>query len=167
MENTASLSQIRYVKRQKPNGIKNHPEILKIQTLDGTYGMDLGIRTYGNPIYCYENRSVGVYGGNSPTRRIMEDEGLFTNMKEKHVAQLTGFPARSADETPKSFLEGFRTPFIYPCSIGCYVTWKYQAHSSISSPNGGIEKMIAYLGITHIDLTPRSPNFVAKVRHQI
>ncbi|GBN57683.1 hypothetical protein AVEN_216002-1 [Araneus ventricosus] len=75
-----------------------------------------------------------VYGGNSPTPRIMENEGLFTNLQEKHVAQvtgtmlliqisntnrqqftsnnsnstfnraqLTGFPARTADETPKSF----------------------------------------------------------------
>ncbi|GBM75880.1 hypothetical protein AVEN_188072-1 [Araneus ventricosus] len=75
-----------------------------------------------------------VYGGNSPTRRIMEIEGLLKNMQEKHVAQvtetipliqtrntniqqstsnnsnstfnraqITGFPALTADETPKSF----------------------------------------------------------------
>ncbi|GBM35192.1 hypothetical protein AVEN_189943-1 [Araneus ventricosus] len=75
-----------------------------------------------------------VYGRNSPTRRIMENEGLFTNMQGKHVAQvtgtipliqisntnrqqftsnnsnstfnraqLTGFPARTADKTPKLF----------------------------------------------------------------
>ncbi|GBM19199.1 hypothetical protein AVEN_79909-1 [Araneus ventricosus] len=58
-------------------------------------------------------------------------------------APLTGFPARTADETPKSFLEGVRIPFIYPCSTGCYVTWKYLAYSSISSPDGNIEKMFA------------------------
>ncbi|GBL83511.1 hypothetical protein AVEN_196358-1 [Araneus ventricosus] len=83
----------------------------------------------------------------------MEDEGLFTTMQEKHVAQVTGtitllqisnvnrqqftnngsnstfnnaqftgFRARTAEETPKSFLEGARTPFIYPCSTGCYTS---------------------------------------------
>ncbi|GBL79586.1 hypothetical protein AVEN_18153-1 [Araneus ventricosus] len=31
-----------------------------------------------------------VYSGNSPTRRIMENEGLFTNMQEKHVTHVTG-----------------------------------------------------------------------------
>ncbi|GBO35067.1 hypothetical protein AVEN_271323-1 [Araneus ventricosus] len=71
-----------------------------------------------------------------------------------NIAQLTSFPARTADETPKSFLEGLRTPFIYPRSTGCYVTWKYLAHSSISSLNGDIEKMIAYSGI--FDLSSRS-----------
>ncbi|GBO44926.1 hypothetical protein AVEN_225093-1, partial [Araneus ventricosus] len=70
--------------------------------------------------------------------------------------QLTGFPARTANETPKSFLEGVRTPFIYPCSTGCYVTWKYLACSNISSPNGDIEKMIAYSLI--FDLSPMSPH---------
>ncbi|GBN76298.1 hypothetical protein AVEN_57233-1 [Araneus ventricosus] len=64
-------------------------------------------------------------------------------------------PARTADETPKSFVEGVRTPFIYPCSTGCYVTGKYLTHSSISLPNGDIEKMIAYSGI--FDLSPRPP----------
>ncbi|GBM76790.1 hypothetical protein AVEN_59136-1 [Araneus ventricosus] len=33
--------------------------------------------------------ALWVYGGNSPTRRIMKNEGLFTNMQEKHVAQVT------------------------------------------------------------------------------
>ncbi|GBL84956.1 hypothetical protein AVEN_42215-1 [Araneus ventricosus] len=131
----------------------------------------------------------------------MENEGLFTNMQEKHVAQvtetitlvqisntnrqkfssnnsnstfrfrntnsqqitnndrnssaqLTGFPARTADETPKSFLEGVRTPFIYPCSTGHDITWNYLQHSSISSPNRYIVKMIAFSGI--FDLSPRS-----------
>ncbi|GBO37071.1 hypothetical protein AVEN_74121-1 [Araneus ventricosus] len=75
--------------------------------------------------YCNKNRSVG----NSPTRRIMENGGLFANMQEKHVAQvqeqyllyrlatqtdnnnsnstfssaqLTGFLARTTEETTKS-----------------------------------------------------------------
>ncbi|GBM95985.1 hypothetical protein AVEN_38826-1 [Araneus ventricosus] len=68
-------------------------------------------------------------------------------------AQFTGFPAITADETPKSFLEGVRTPFIYSCSTGGYVIWKYLAHSSISSPNGDIERMIVYSGI--FDLSPK------------
>ncbi|GBO10753.1 hypothetical protein AVEN_200430-1 [Araneus ventricosus] len=71
-------------------------------------------------------------------------------------AQLTGFKARIADETPKSFLEGVRTPFTYPFSTGCYVTWKYPAHSSISSPSGDFEKFIAYSGI--FDLSPIRQN---------
>ncbi|GBM51174.1 hypothetical protein AVEN_79516-1 [Araneus ventricosus] len=62
-------------------------------------------------------------------------------------AQPIGFPARTEDETPKTFLESVRTPFIYPFSTGCYVTWKYLAHSSISSSNGDIEEMIADSGI--------------------
>ncbi|GBN52575.1 hypothetical protein AVEN_244275-1 [Araneus ventricosus] len=69
-------------------------------------------------------------------------------------AQLTGFQARTADETPKSSLGGVRTAFIYPCSTGCYVTWKYLAHSSISSLNRDIEKMIAYSGTL-----PKSPKW--------
>ncbi|GBN79723.1 hypothetical protein AVEN_23250-1 [Araneus ventricosus] len=70
-------------------------------------------------------------------------------------AQLNSFPARTANETPKSFLEGVRTPFIYfaRLKIGWYVTWKYLVHSSISYPNGDIEKMIAYSGI--FDLSPK------------
>ncbi|GBN82787.1 hypothetical protein AVEN_149196-1 [Araneus ventricosus] len=67
--------------------------------------------------------------------------------------QLTGFPARTADETPKSFFKGVCTAFIYPCLAGCYATWKYLKHSSISSLNGDIEKMIAYSGI--FDFSPR------------
>ncbi|GBN47590.1 hypothetical protein AVEN_249089-1 [Araneus ventricosus] len=43
-------------------------------------------------------------------------------------AQITSFRARTASDTPKSFLEGVRTPFIHPHSTGCYVTWKYLAH---------------------------------------
>ncbi|GBO18259.1 hypothetical protein AVEN_238357-1 [Araneus ventricosus] len=128
---------------------------------------------------------VWVYGRNSPTRRIMENEGLFKNMQEKHVAQVTGtitlvqisntnrqqianndsnstfnsaqftgFPALTADETPKSFLQGVRTPFIYPCSTGLDVIWNYLAHSNISSPNRDIEKMIAFSGIS--DFSPSS-----------
>ncbi|GBM66675.1 hypothetical protein AVEN_258629-1 [Araneus ventricosus] len=136
---------------------------------------------------------MGVWR-NSSTRRIMENEDLFTNIQKKHVAQVTGtitlvqisntniqeftrnnsnstfgfrninsrqitnndsnntfnsaqligFPARTTEETPKSFLEGVLTPFIYPCSTGRDVTWNYLAHSSISSPNRDIEKIIAF-----------------------
>ncbi|GBN74557.1 hypothetical protein AVEN_239567-1 [Araneus ventricosus] len=74
-----------------------------------------------------------VYGEDSPTSRIMKNDGLFPNIQKKHIAQatltivivqiskenrqqftrnnsnstfnsaqLTGFPARTADKTPKS-----------------------------------------------------------------
>ncbi|GBN32421.1 hypothetical protein AVEN_169515-1 [Araneus ventricosus] len=92
-----------------------------------------------------------VYGGNSPTLRIMEDEVLFTNMQEKHVAQvtgtitrvqisntnrqqftnndsnstfnsaqLTGFPARTADKTPKSFQSTNTLPLCDPSAVLLY-----------------------------------------------
>ncbi|GBN31118.1 hypothetical protein AVEN_78631-1, partial [Araneus ventricosus] len=32
--------------------------------------------------YCYKSLSVGVYGVNSPSHRIMENEGLFRNVQE-------------------------------------------------------------------------------------
>ncbi|GBN95782.1 hypothetical protein AVEN_12238-1 [Araneus ventricosus] len=56
------------------------------------------------------------YGLNSPTRRIMENEGLFTNVNINgqqitnngnnstfNRAQITSFPDRTADKTLKSF----------------------------------------------------------------
>ncbi|GBL70099.1 hypothetical protein AVEN_220079-1 [Araneus ventricosus] len=101
------------------------------------------------------NNSNSTFGfRNTNSQQITNNDSNSTFNR----AQLTGFPARTADETPKSFLEGVRTAFIYPCSTGCYVTWKYLAHSSISSPNGDIEKMIAYSGI--FDLSPGSPNLL-------
>ncbi|GBO29582.1 hypothetical protein AVEN_265578-1 [Araneus ventricosus] len=98
----------------------------------------------------------------------MENEGLFKNVQEKHVAQvtgtipliqisntnsqqftsnhsngtfnsaeLTGFPARTADETPKSFqsintpLGSKLGPFILSL-IGRDITWNHLVHSNVS-----------------------------------
>ncbi|GBN08591.1 hypothetical protein AVEN_113399-1, partial [Araneus ventricosus] len=38
----------------------------------------------------------------------------------------------------------FSSPFIYACLIDCYFEWEYLEHSSISSANGDIEKVIVY-----------------------
>ncbi|GBN69980.1 hypothetical protein AVEN_240209-1 [Araneus ventricosus] len=105
------------------------------------------------------NNSNSIFGFRSTnSQQITNNDSSITF----NSAQLTGFPARTPDETPDSFLEGVRTPFIYPCSNGCYVTWKYLTHSIISSPNADIEKMIAYSGI--FDLSPRGPGLTA-ARH--
>ncbi|GBM48933.1 hypothetical protein AVEN_18432-1 [Araneus ventricosus] len=90
--------------------------------------------------------------GNTDSQQITNNDSDSTF----NSAQLTGFPVRTAHETPKSFFESVRSPFIDPCSTGCYVTWKYLTHSSISSPNGDVEKMIAYSGI--FDLSPSYQN---------
>ncbi|GBM29793.1 hypothetical protein AVEN_168456-1 [Araneus ventricosus] len=84
------------------------------------------------------NKTFGFRNTNSEQITNNDSNSTFNG------AQLTGFPARDTDETPKSFLEGVRTPLIYPCLTGCYVTWKYLAHSSIFSANEDIEKMITY-----------------------
>ncbi|GBM14497.1 hypothetical protein AVEN_101149-1 [Araneus ventricosus] len=147
-----------------------------------------------------------MYDVNSPTRRIMENEGPLTTAQENnrsrtdqqrkqttaHRQQLTGNnssilldpstqtvskpltttiaapstalspptpqPAQQTKLQSRSFdqhtttLECKRGPFIL-CPTGCDITWKYLTHSSISSSNGNIEKMIAYSGI--FDLSPR------------
>ncbi|GBO07026.1 hypothetical protein AVEN_73368-1 [Araneus ventricosus] len=103
------------------------------------------------PFTCNDSNSTFAFR-NTNSQQITNNDSNSTF----NSAQLTGFPARTADKTPKPLIEGVRTPFIYPCSTSCYVTWKYLAHSSISAPNGDFEKIIAYSGI--FDLSPRSPN---------
>ncbi|GBN57409.1 hypothetical protein AVEN_4836-1 [Araneus ventricosus] len=103
------------------------------------------------------NNSNSTFGfRNINSRQITNND----NNNTFNSAQLIGFPARTTEETPKSFLEGVLTPFIYPCSTGRDVTWNYLAHSCISSPKRDIEKIIAFSGI--FDLSPNAPNLSPK-----
>ncbi|GBN14426.1 hypothetical protein AVEN_177767-1 [Araneus ventricosus] len=70
-------------------------------------------------------------------REMLKAWETVTSYIEKHhpdCPNLTGFPARTADETQKSFALRRRSsfqlpPFIYPSSTGRDVTWNHPVHS--------------------------------------
>ncbi|GBO17058.1 hypothetical protein AVEN_183057-1 [Araneus ventricosus] len=80
----------------------------------------------------------------------MENEGLFTNVQEKHVAQETIVLAQIINANRQQFTGN-------NSSALCYL-WNDLAHSwRTSSPNRDIEKIPATLK-SHIS-PPKSPNF--------
>ncbi|GBM60141.1 hypothetical protein AVEN_38473-1 [Araneus ventricosus] len=80
------------------------------------------------------NSTLGFSNTNSQKISNNDSNSTFNS------AQLIGFPAGTADETPKSFFKACShskdvpsfqlSPFIYPYSTGRYVTWNYLVHSA-------------------------------------
>ncbi|GBN06709.1 hypothetical protein AVEN_60638-1 [Araneus ventricosus] len=78
-----------------------------------------------------------VYGGSSPTHRILENEDLFANMQKKHVVQVTGTALLQISNTnSKKFTNDDSTALSIALSSPAFqlaLQTKLQSHSSRST----------------------------------